>query len=242
MKLAAMQAYFFPYAGYFQLIHSADIFILYEFLPFRKKTWMSRNRLLPADGHIHDISIPIQSKSSNALIADTMISNHADWKKKLLADITNGYRNAQYFDECFPFIRSLLLDSEPTLHLYNAGIIERICGALNITTRIVKTNDGYKEFESAIKGDHTIPAKMLRIFEMCRKENAETFINAPGGTELYPKYVFQSHGITLRFIRPTLHAYRQWRNEFVPGLSIIDVLLHNGLAGTREYIKDYEFD
>ena len=30
MKIAIMQPYFFPYIGYFQLIHSVDTFVLYD--------------------------------------------------------------------------------------------------------------------------------------------------------------------------------------------------------------------
>ncbi len=46
MKIAIMQPYFFPYIGYFQLIESVDLFVLYDNIKYTKKGWINRNRFL----------------------------------------------------------------------------------------------------------------------------------------------------------------------------------------------------
>ena len=45
MRLAAMQPYFFPYLGYFQLIAAADRFLLYDNLNYMRQGWVHRNRI-----------------------------------------------------------------------------------------------------------------------------------------------------------------------------------------------------
>ena len=37
MKLAIMQPYFFPYLGYFDLIHNVDLFVVFDTVQFTKR-------------------------------------------------------------------------------------------------------------------------------------------------------------------------------------------------------------
>ena len=46
-------------------------------------------------------------------------------------------------------------------------------------------------------------------------------------------------GIYLHFVQTNLASYAQLANEFVPGLSIIDVLMHNGKEGTKQLLNEY---
>ena len=46
MKLSIMQPYFLPYLGYWQLIASADTFVIYDDVNFIKGGWINRNRYL----------------------------------------------------------------------------------------------------------------------------------------------------------------------------------------------------
>ena len=69
---------------------------------------------------------------------------------------------------------------------------------------------------------------------------ATEYVNAPGGRELYSQMDFAEHGVALRFIQPRLNEYPQFGAPFVAGLSILDVLMFNGLAKTRGMIfNDY---
>ena len=81
--------------------------------------------------------------------------------------------------------------------------------------------------------------KVARVLEMCSCENSNYFINAIGGQELYSKEEFKEYGIDLYFIKMDNIEYKQFSNEFVPNLSIIDVLMHNGKEGTKELLNRY---
>jgi hypothetical protein len=56
---------------------------------------------------------------------------------------------------------------------------------------------------------------------------------------LYERRIFDENGVKLFFLKTQPLAYRQFSDEFVPYLSIIDVLMFNGAAGTRELLSKY---
>jgi NDP-sugar pyrophosphorylase family protein len=85
MKLAIMQPYLFPYIGYFQLIHAADLFVLYDDVNFRKQSWINRNKIL-LNGKDYTFTIPCRGVSSNKLINAVILKN-----KKIKTFAHNGY-------------------------------------------------------------------------------------------------------------------------------------------------------
>ena len=64
-----MQPYFFPYAGYFQLISSVDRFVIYDNIKYTKKGWINRNRIL-LNGTDAAFSLPLQKGSDQLNIVE----------------------------------------------------------------------------------------------------------------------------------------------------------------------------
>jgi hypothetical protein len=81
--------------------------------------------------------------------------------------------------------------------------------------------------------------KVIRVFEICRYENAQHFINAIGGTVLYDKDVFIKNGIRLNFVQTNDYQYKQNSDKFFSGLSIIDVLMNCGKEHTQKLLNEY---
>ncbi len=69
MKIAIMQPYIFPYIGYFQLIHAADVFVFYDDVNYINRGWINRNRIL-LNGKDQLFTIPCKEASQNKLIKD----------------------------------------------------------------------------------------------------------------------------------------------------------------------------
>ena len=251
MKLGIMQPYFFPYIGYFQAISAVDKYILYGNLTFIKDAWMNRNRLMGRNGKEHIVTVPLLHKSSNKLISKIQIDNSLAWSDKLLKTITLDYGKAAYFEEVFPLLQSLLEMKYETLMQLNIRTIIGIARLLDIQTEIDYDNSRYEDMENIlarIEEDYSPLAylekthpirKVARVIEMCRQEGSDFFVNAIGGKELYSKEEFAKYGISLHFVKTNPLEYRQFNNPFVPNLSIIDVLMHNGKEGTKNLLKEY---
>jgi hypothetical protein len=82
-----------------------------------------------------------------------------------------------------------------------------------------------------------------RIIDLCKREKAEVYINAAGGQLLYEKDVFRNHEISLSFLKPSLNPYPQTGAAlFVPGLSIIDLLMNNPLGSVKEQLNHFTLE
>ena len=253
MKLAIMQPYFMPYIGYFQAINAVDKYILYSNLNFIKEAWMNRNRLLMRDGSIVLTTVPLKSKSSYSMIYDVEIDNSKPWKEKFLKTVRMCYGRKPYFDEVMKLLEEMLSPEYRLLMDLNAGTIIAISQYLDITTEIDSDNSRFLEMENQIaniEDDYsTIPylmktrpiRKVARVIEMCRREGCEEFYNAIGGQELYSKEEFLQYGIHLNFVSTNSIEYRQdtKKGDFIPNLSIIDVLMNNGKDGTKGLLQEY---
>jgi len=226
MRVAIMQPYLFPYVGYFQLLHCADVFVLLDDVAFIQKGWVNRNRILVSQ-QAHLFTIPLAGSSQNRLIKDISLLPDHRTQRKLLVTIEQAYRSAPEFEQVFPLLKQLLHAPEPdltTLVLDSLTCIQAHLGQpLPTTVR-----------SSAIAKDPQL-AGQKRILALCQALGATEYVNMQGGAALYSAADFARRGIALRFLQPTLTPYPQGSQAFVPGLSIIDVLMHNSPARVREF-------
>ena len=97
-----------------------------------------------------------------------------------------------------------------------------------------------KEIKSSFIISSSIPIKdhlkaEERVIALCKARHADTYINPIGGVELYEKENFRNEGINLHFLKTGDVKYMQFNNDFIPMLSIIDVIMFN----SKEEIKTY---
>ncbi|HLA56997.1 MAG TPA: WbqC family protein [Flavobacterium sp.] len=229
MKTAIMQPYLFPYIGYFQLIDSVDTFVVYDDVNFIKKGWINRNNIL-VNGQSHMFTMPLKDASQNKLISEISISE-SDWNKDLLKTIALAYKKAPYFPEVFVLVESILMSGEINLAKFIANSLRRICSYLEIDTNIV--------ISSEIEKDNSLKAQD-KIIEICKKLDAKAYINAIGGMELYDATAFQQQNITLHFLKTQPIIYSQFKNEFIPWLSIIDVMMFNPVSEIKNILAKRE--
>ena len=82
--------------------------------------------------------------------------------------------------------------------------------------------------------------KSDRLIAICRSLDCSTYVNAANGQALYDRDYFRAKGVELKFVKPRLVEYRQFGNEFVPWLSILDVLMFNDKQTVRSLISAYD--
>lgn len=216
MKLGVMQPYFFPYIGYFQLIHTVDAFVIYDNIKYTKKGWINRNRFL-LNGQASTFSIPLKDGSDYAEIKDRQLSGAFN-RQKILNQIREAYRKAPYFQPTFHIFERVIGYSDTNLFAFIKNSLIDICTYLAIKTPIIVS--------SSVAIDHSLKCDE-KIVAFCKQLGADTYINPIGGIELYSKERFKLHNINLQFLRSAALEYKQFDNNFVPWLSIIDVMMFN---------------
>ncbi len=222
MKLAIMQPYFMPYIGYWQLMNAVDKYVLYDNIEYTKKGWFNRNRIL-LNGKDYLFTIPIKKDSDYLNVCDRYVAEDFN-KNKFLNIFKEAYRKAPHFGNIFPIIEDIVKYEDDNLFRYIYHSINIIRKALGITTDIVVS--------SSIKINHELKGKN-KVMAICKELEATEYYNAIGGQELYNKIEFQNNSIELKFLKSDLVPYKQFMNDFVPGLSIIDVMMFNSVADIK---------
>jgi hypothetical protein len=225
-----MQPYLFPYIGYFQLVAAVDRFVIYDDVTFIKQGWINRNRML-INGEATFFTVPLAHKSSGVLIRETEISGapeHRRWAEKTLKSFDNAYRRAPEFARIYPVLERVFSRATTRVSELAVDSVRAVAELLEIRTPIVETSSVYGNAD--LHGED-------RVIAICKAEDADCYVNATGGRELYSHGRFASEGIELRFITPQPIEYPQFGHAFVPWLSIVDVLMFNPVSRVRDYLR-----
>ncbi|MDO8805358.1 MAG: WbqC family protein [Elusimicrobiota bacterium] len=230
MKLGIMQPYFFPYIGYFQLMNAVDEFVVYDNIEFTKKGWINRNRVL-VNGKDSYITLPLKKDSDFLHIRDRYLAG--TWpleKKKMLNRIAGSYRKAPLFGAVYPVIEKCLNSGETNLFKFILNSLVVVKEYLGIRTPLIVS--------STAPIDHSLKAEG-KVVAICKARKADAYLNPIGGLQLYSREGFKAEGIDLSFIKSAECPYAQYNNDFVPWLSIIDVMMFNSKEGITKMLGQY---
>jgi hypothetical protein len=216
MKIGIMQPYFLPYLGYFQIMKACDKYVVYDNIQFTKKGWIHRNRML-LNGKDALFSLPLKNDSDYLNIDQRALADTFDKEKnKILGQIKSAYGKAPQFKTAYPVIESIFNHPDTNLFGYIYHAISAIKDYLRIDTPLVVS--------SGISMNHELKGK-YRVMEIVKQLGGDTYINPIGGVELYDKQEFTDNGIALHFHKMQTVVYPQFKNDFVPYLSILDLMM-----------------
>lgn len=231
MKVAIMQPYFMPYIGYFQLINAVDKFIIYDDVNYIKQGWINRNNIL-LQGKSHLFTLPLKDASSFKKINEIEINEmlFPKWKKNFFKTI-EAYKKAPFYESVRNILEKIMTFEQAKItDLIYHSLVE-ICNYIGIQTIIEKSSTVYRNSELE---------RAERLIDICKTENANTYINPLGGQELYDKKYFSNHGIDLFFIKTNKIEYQQFSETFVPWLSIVDIMMFNSPEEINKMLNLYE--
>jgi len=229
MILGAMQPYFMPYIGYFQLMKAVDKYVIFNDGNYIRHGWVARNYILLGQEKRMFI-LTLQGASSNRLFMEIQILDNF---VKLRKTLETYYAKAPFFKPVMELMNAIFSFPEKRLDLFIKNSFELILSYLNIKTELLLSSD--------LKKDNSLKGK-YRAMEFCRVLNANIYYNAIGGQSLYDKNEFKENGISLYFVKTNENLqYKQFSNTaFVPNLSMIDVLMFNSPEETNLLLDQYQ--
>lgn len=228
--IGIMQPYIFPYIGYFQLINAVDTFIVYDDVAFINKGWINRNNLL-VGGKASMFTIPLIGASQNRLIREIEIDNLPNWSKKFLKTIEQSYKKAPFYQEGLAIVEQVFSSHPNNIAELATTSLKATCQYLNINTKIVESSIVYNNQDLKAQG---------RILDICLQEKAAHYINPIGGMAIYDKQLFADNKILLNFIKSKPVLYKQFNQEFIPWLSMIDILMFCSVDEINEHLNNFE--
>ncbi len=216
-----------PYIGYWQLIKAVDKFIVYDDVSYMNKGWINRNNIL-VGGQSKLFTLSLDGASQNKLINELEIKDDFVKFRKMLHF---NYSKAPHFKQVKLLLDSISEYPDKNLGRFLFNSIQQVCRYLDIQTKIC--------LSSQIPKDTRLKAQE-KIIDICIRQDATEYYNVIGGQALYDKGTFDKNNIDLRFIKTELTPYCQYNNEFIGGLSVIDVLMFNSPAEINVMLDNYE--
>ena len=152
------------------------------------------------------------------------------WKGLIIRQLDHYRRKAPYFSETANLVKSCLDSEERSIARLNASILEKVCDALDI-----EFNHSYSS-ETDLARDPSLK-KLDRAAAIYRSFGASKYINLPGGRDLYGEQPFRERGMEVEFRNLPVLEYSCSGYEFIPNLSIIDVLMWNAPGKVKEHLE-----
>ena len=224
-----MQPYFFPYIGYWQLLNAVDKFIIYDNIQYTKKGWINRNRYLVQNEPAY-FTVPLVGAEEYLDIDHREVSN-IFWKGKIVNQLNAAYKKAPFYGDLKAILDYTFSNREDNLFVFLKCNIENMMEVLGITTELIVSSS--ISIDRSKKGEE-------RVIDLCKKVDTATYINPIGGLELYDSNRFKENSLELLFIKSRLTPYKQFDNDFIPALSILDVIAFNGIEGAKQMLNDFD--
>lgn len=228
MNVAIMQPYFFPWIGYFQLIYQSDIFVLYDDACFIKQGYINRNTILTG-GQALRFTLPVPGASSFKRIGELTFSRQVE---KIARTIAQSYSKAPYFNDIMPLVEKALWNDDRDITACCQVAINEISHYLGLEQKITRS--------STLAYDRNEDAEN-KVIGICKALDGDRYVNSTGGRHLYNAQTFSQHGITLRFLQANNTEYSQGEHDFVPYLSMIDVLMHCEPEQVRQALTNFSY-
>lgn len=231
MKVAIKQPYFMPYLGYFQLVKHVDTYVFYDDVNYYKGGYINRNNVL-VNNCANLIILPVKNSSRNMLINEVEILREDKLYKNALKTIYMAYKKAPYFDFVYPMIERIFNSDAIFVSEFAQLSIIEVAGYLNFKTKFIVSSEHFSHNRGI--------EKEQRLIDICKEMKAKTYVCDVGGKEIYRRENFLKEGIDMYFFEPQLSAYDQFNNNFVPALSIIDVLMFNSIEKVNAMLDKFE--
>ncbi len=228
MKCVIMQPTYLPWAGYFNLISQADIFVFLDDVQYEKSSWQSRNRII-LNNQSHLLSVPVQKLSLSQTISTIKLDDRRNWRTKHFKTIEHAYSKHPYQKEILMILQGLFDKSVQNLSELNICLIQILSEHLELSTKFLRASDLNIDGK---RSEH--------IFKICEYLNCNEYLSPIGSKQyLQEDKVFEQSKIKLLFQEYEPMPYPQLKClNFISHLSIIDVVANIGWQGALEYIQN----
>jgi len=215
--LTAHQPVYMPWLGLFHKIALADRFVFFDQVQYVPKDYISRNLVKTAQCPIW-LTVPVLTKGYlTKTIAQIEINNGVDWRRKHWKTIYLNYKSARYFKDYSDFFESVYIREWKYLADLNFYMLNWFLKTLGIN--VVVNRAGECNF-NGVKSD--------LVLDMCIQLGADMYIFGALGKDYAEVEKFIQANIIPVFQDYKHPSYHQLHGDFVPNLSVMDLLFNEG--------------
>lgn len=225
MIISGHQPGYLPWLGYFHKLSLCDTFVFMDTVQYLENDWNNRNKIKTPQGWFW-LTVPIDRKETKGNRLDQIVIkdyNNSDskdfWQKVHWRTIEANYKNSPFFKIYGEELKELYLDK-------NWKYLIDLCwhqfklfnNWLNLDTKKI-----IRMSEFSFTGN-----KDKLILDHCIKLGGDKIVFGKHGKEYVDIKLFEKNNIKVYFQEYKHPIYKQRFNEFLPNMSIIDLLFNQG--------------
>jgi len=218
MIAAIHQPNYLPWLGYFYKIYRSDVFVFLDNVQLPQgRSFANRNKIKTAQNTMW-LTVPCKKRNrAGQLISEVEIDNDINWRGKHWKTMEHNYGKASYFGKCCGFFQDLYRREWTKIAELNEYAIETIARMFGLNGQFTRA--------SALKVSGAGTELLINI---CKVVGADTYLSGSGGKNYMDEGAFEKESINLVYYDFKHPTYRQLWGDFVPNLSIIDLLFNEG--------------
>ena len=226
MIVSIHQPNFLPWIGFFSKVLQSDVFVLLDNVQYTKNSFINRNRIKTPQG-VKWLTVPVRTKARfGQLIKEVEINKNVDWRQQHLKTLEMCYKRSKFFGLIFKNITDIYYKcSWSNLAVFNIELLNWLFSLLEINTKIILAS------QLNVKGKGTD-----LLINIVKAVNGDTYLSGFGGVNYQNEELFKINGIKLRYYEFSHPIYPQLWGDFVPNLSIIDLLFNCGPSFSRDIL------
>jgi hypothetical protein len=216
--LVVLQPAYLPWLGFFDQMQRSNVFVYYDDVQFDKHGWRNRNRVKASDGTVRWLTVPVLHSGRNRpAILEVEIDNRTPWARKHVGTLRQFYSKAPFLGRYLPALEEVLERRWTLLVDLDLAVTRLLCGWLGLERRTLRASE------------LGIPGKQSeRLLALCQHLGARRYLSGDSARNYLDMDLFARHGIEVEWQDYVHPVYPQQHGDFVPYLSIVDLLFNCG--------------
>ena len=210
--VACHQPNFLPWAGYFAKLMHCDCFVILDDAQMPGGgSYVSRTRVADPGGS-RWLTVPI-TRSFGQKIFEVKLALQQDWQTRHLTSIRQLFAKAPHLDDVLSLLQQPYEAKHVQLSAFNLHLLERVLAFLGIRRKMYLSS----EMNIDSTGDQ-------RLIDLVQQVGGDCYLSGRGGKNYQDPAKFAAAGIDLNVMDYQPIAYTRGKQDFVPGLSILDLI------------------
>ncbi len=229
MIVSISQPAYLPWLGYFDRIFKSDVHIVLDDVMLERSSktrFTNRNKIKTHQGSLW-LTIPVVTSGLGQPFINTVIvENESKWQHKHFQTLNGSYKKSDYFVEHKSWFEDFYNQEWKLLSPILEYSTNYLLNILGITSSLIRSSELKVEGE---KSDY--------ILNLCKEIGATVYLSGPFGQDYLDLTKFEKEKIEVWFHDYQHPEYSQLFKNFVPYMSIVDLLFNEGSKSLKILTK-----
>jgi WbqC-like protein family len=229
VRVSIHQPAYLPYGGFFAKMLSSDLHIVLDTVMYSRQGFQTRNRIRGVQGEKIWLTVPVHGKmhgKKTPALDTLMVDNKTNWSARHWRTLVTTYGKLGTAD--LAWVREL--KQERFVYVAETCLVH-LSALLGIDIPIMRASD--------LKPGTAEQDADQRLIELVTEAGANEYVSGGGGRNYMNLGQWRAAGIGVTFCDWRSPTYPQDpHTDFVPDLSVVDIMARLGPATARELIQE----